>query len=540
MTHFKAVKVISLLREAREKNILISREDNDLKIRCKKELMSQGFLETLKRYKNDILSYLILSEKWKNAKSPLLKIIASPVQPIEKQSHYDTMHQQEKEYLRFLITGKNTSNAQFTVYFKNLKKGVLEDALSSIFQRHESLRTTFINIYGDVRQVVHEYKRSKDEISYIDLSAMEEKEIIEIATKELNAYSFDLERGPLVSVKVIQLPQDISVLVFTMNHVISDGESIEILKREIDMLYSAYLEKGKNPLPPLKLQYKDYSNWINMITNSEEGKICWDLYKQMISESLSKEREDDKRSYRSGLEREMRAISKENSSNVCIDAAYGKVVTLTPEAGAMYTIFVDERCCNKLKGLSVVCNVSLFTILISAFASVFYRKNRKSVRLSIPFSTRVVEEFQCIIGWLTQDLIICIDIEEDMSVMEFIEVINNIIWESSDFRFYPHERIMKDLDVPLNLLAPGYINFLKKPNYVIGDFHSFHSTHGKGIFDIKCIASECKNGIVIEMQYNINKYCRNEIEQIGHKLLSILEKITIDHGLSLKSILTEK
>lgn len=541
MSDFKTIKVMKLLREVKKNNILIWTEENDIKLKFKKgEIPDQLLLQELKSYRNDILNYLISTEKYKGSKVSLQEANPLPVVPMPQQEHYATMHQQQKEYLRYLITGKNKSHIWFTIYFKHLEKEALEEAINSILERHESLRTTFISINGDMRQVVHPYRKGENVICYMDLSMLDEKEILAVANQELNNISFDFESMPLVNIKVVKIPGDLSVLVFTMHHVISDGGSLEILKREIDTLYEAYVKKEKNPLSPVQFQYKDYSEWINKVISSPEGMKCRDQYKQTILDSLSKEEEDSRefkgmqRSYSRELECEMRTVIKQREPSVYREV-YGKIVTLAPGAGASYTFFVEETYAGKLKDLSVLCSVSLFTIMIAAFAGLFYKKNKKNVRISIPFSTRG-PGFEQTVGWLTHNLIICVDVEEEMNVEQFVKAVNNIIWDSADFRFYPHERMMADLDLPLNVLAPVYINFIRETDFQIDHFRPYHRDKGSGILDLKCLVNECRNGIIIEMHYNIEKFSRNEIEQIGDRYLYILKKMADNHELQVKSI----
>ena len=55
-------------------------------------------------------------------------------------------------------------------------------------------------------------------------------------------------------------------MMFDMHHIISDGVSMDIFMKELSALY-----EGKT-LPPLKLQYKDYSEWEKGIVQHHELK----------------------------------------------------------------------------------------------------------------------------------------------------------------------------------------------------------------------------------------------------------------------------
>ena len=66
---------------------------------------------------------------------------------------------------------------------------------------------------------------------------------------------FDLGKAPLIRVKVIK-DKDRNYLLFDMHHIISDGRTMNIFIKELGKLY-----KGKS-LEEIKVQYKDYSEWI--------------------------------------------------------------------------------------------------------------------------------------------------------------------------------------------------------------------------------------------------------------------------------------
>jgi len=81
-----------------------------------------------------------------------------------------------------------------------------------------------------------------------------------IEGSELAAH-FDLEVGPLIRARLIQLSDLENVLLITMHHIVSDGWSLGIIQRELSELYSGYLEGRGDGLPHLPYQYGDYVRW---------------------------------------------------------------------------------------------------------------------------------------------------------------------------------------------------------------------------------------------------------------------------------------
>src|SRR5262249_9739783 len=72
---------------------------------------------------------------------------------------------------------------------------------------------------------------------------------------------FDLARGPLFRGKVIRTAEHEHILMLNMHHIISDGWSLGILIRERGLGLDALRRDRLPELPPLPIQYVDYSVW---------------------------------------------------------------------------------------------------------------------------------------------------------------------------------------------------------------------------------------------------------------------------------------
>lgn len=147
-----------------------------------------------------------------------------------------------------------------------LKGPVNERALQQSFQdivnRHTILRATFPSLDGQPQQVISPTLTLN--IPIIDLptigDASQESEGIRLL-KEEEARPIDLAKSPLLRVKLVRFaPQDY-LLILTTHHIIWDARSTEILFREFTSLYGGYCEGSEPSLPPLALQYSDFTFW---------------------------------------------------------------------------------------------------------------------------------------------------------------------------------------------------------------------------------------------------------------------------------------
>ena len=142
--------------------------------------------------------------------------------------------------------------------------------LQHIVDRHEALRTTFS--VGESEpggrgpsegfQVIA--RRREIELPRIDLGAFSLrsalKEAVRLSGRE-QARGFDLERGPLLRLALVEMAPDDNVLLTTMHHIIADGWSLAIFQREFVALYAGYARGLAPELPALPIQYADFALW---------------------------------------------------------------------------------------------------------------------------------------------------------------------------------------------------------------------------------------------------------------------------------------
>jgi amino acid adenylation domain-containing protein len=143
-----------------------------------------------------------------------------------------------------------------------LNIAALQQTLTEVVRRHESLRTSFVLVDGEPVQVISE--AAVVALAVTDLSE-EAEEAREARARRLAAEEaqrpFDLSRGPLLRSQLLRLSETEHVVLFTMHHIVSDGWSMGVLVREIAALYEAFSQGAPSPLPELPVQYADYAYW---------------------------------------------------------------------------------------------------------------------------------------------------------------------------------------------------------------------------------------------------------------------------------------
>lgn len=163
-----------------------------------------------------------------------------------------------------------------------------EAAFSSVVARHESLRTTFVVHEGEPWQRIRQVEEYAFALNFNDLSETPETLTRVNSLLEAEASTaFDLANGPLVRARLLRLSSTKFILLFTAHHIISDGWSMNILVNEVITLYLAYRQGLESPLPPLRLNYKDYVAWHARQLSGEAMRAQRDFWVDQFADGVA-------------------------------------------------------------------------------------------------------------------------------------------------------------------------------------------------------------------------------------------------------------
>ncbi|KAK9856141.1 hypothetical protein WJX84_010553 [Apatococcus fuscideae] len=103
---------------------------------------------------------------------------------------------------------------------------------------------------------------SNPAIDVPELKSMDSRRSVKLREllRECAAVKFDLQKGPLWRINLFK-DGDGHVLLVTLHHTITDGWSTGIICRELSAAYNAFACSSYPRLPPLPIQYGDYSTW---------------------------------------------------------------------------------------------------------------------------------------------------------------------------------------------------------------------------------------------------------------------------------------
>jgi hypothetical protein len=137
----------------------------------------------------------------------------------------------------------------------------LHAALEELVERHEILRTGFVERGGALAAIVHSDVRL--ELPVDDLSGRPDAEtVLQPLLERLAAEPFDLGVPPLLRVRVARVSDTEHWLLRSWHHLVCDAASSAIFAHQIGSLYESLRPGGSRAPPePPQLQHSDYAFW---------------------------------------------------------------------------------------------------------------------------------------------------------------------------------------------------------------------------------------------------------------------------------------
>jgi len=203
----------------------------------------------------------------------------TPVDQTKEDGYYAVYHKQKSEYLMNQLNWfkkqkehVGSYNIQHVMNVESLSVRALSGALQALVNRHEALRTTFAYVDGDIKQKITHWVKA--DISVIRLGQVDNTEIAQALIDTERKQFFDFTKGPLFKALVVHLSDNTSLLVFTINHIISDGWSIDVITRELLTLYQTCACGQTALLESLPVQARHFADWENRVLHGEWGRRC--------------------------------------------------------------------------------------------------------------------------------------------------------------------------------------------------------------------------------------------------------------------------
>ena len=387
---------------------------------------------------------------------------------------------------------------------------ILRQSLKRLIERHEILHTVFRQQGQTILQKIinidaeHWVDRM---LSRETLPASNFKENARIRAQQHARMHFDLEKGPLLQVKLINMEETsqdqkpVSVLLFNTHHILLDGWSIDVLVREWCTIYNHWPENIEESLDPLPFTYKDFAAWHNELLHSDlilEQKRYW-----------------------------TRRLQHLEPLNLPIDQPRPAMQTFT---GDIHGFKLADETFDLVRQAAQEKQTSVFTILLSAVSLLLhFYSNDSSIAIGVPSAGRENKATESMLGLFINTLVLVNDVDPKKSVIALLDAVNDTLTQALENRWVPFDQLVKELgaggDIGRSPLFDVMVNYMSDPvqalNFKGAEVKPFIKHYGTAKFDLAVQFVE-KQGLYVEIEYNSLLYHEPRIVRMGEHLQRLL------------------
>jgi amino acid adenylation domain-containing protein len=388
-----------------------------------------------------------------------------------------------------------------------LNLAALEQSLREIIGRHEALRTNFITVDGQARQIIE--TRPDWQVSVVKLqpkSASEKEIAIQELAQQQAIQPFDLATQALVRATLIVLSETEQVLLVCMHHIVSDGWSMGVFVKELAALYDTHvLDKSPN-LAPLPIQYADFALWQRQWLVGDVLQSQLSYWQQQLKDAPA-------------------------LLSLTTDRPRPAVQTF---AGARQEFALSGELTAKLTKLSQEQGCTLFMTLLTAFDTLLYRyTGTEDILVGTPIANRNRSEIEGLIGFFVNTLVMRTDVSGNPTFSELLTRVREMALSAYAHQDLPFEMLVEALQPERNLsYTPLFQVMFVLENTPISQWSltgltvsslPIKSTTAK--FDLTLAMENTSTGLVGVWNYNTDLFDAGTIERMTGHFVTMLEAI---------------
>ncbi len=380
----------------------------------------------------------------------------------------------------------------------------LESSLQALIERHESLRTVFVEEAAEPGQKI---LTLNDFAFSLDQRVLPDSDELDALILKNQSQSFDLEKGPLFKAELLSLGTDEYVLLMNMHHIVSDGWSMQILQNDLLKLY----QLGDNSdLSPLKVQYLDFAAWQNAYLDEERQSSLLSFWREELKDVDT-----------------ILHLPTDRPRPGHID--FNASVLSHRINEALQTKVLDY--CRENEFTSFHLGLSAYAVLLSKYSQ------QKDFCIGIPVSGRDHPDLEPIIGFFVNGLVVRSDLRDKLSLKECAQS-----FKERSLRIFAHQDMSADKLVeglgikpnpryqPLAQVAFSHQSIPDTTTTIDGlSFESLANQNAKAKYDlILSLGESLEKGLELSCEYAQELFDQASVETLLNRFEYLLECFVSD------------
>ncbi|RKH03264.1 amino acid adenylation domain-containing protein [Corallococcus carmarthensis] len=405
----------------------------------------------------------------------------------------------------------------------------LKGAFEALVARHPALRTTFVMAATGPVQRVH--AELPLDFTTTDAKGWSDEQVAEALSAEARR-PFDLEKGPLLRVRLVSRSAEDHALLIAMHHIVTDFWSLAVMAEELDALYPA-LRLGKRPsLAQPARTYADYARWQAEMLTGARGQALEKYWREQLSGTLP-------------------------VLDLPTDHPRPPAQTFN---GRVHTTRLDANVASAVKTLAREHGATPNMVLQTAFQVLLHRyTGQQDFTLGVVSAGRGRAELAGITGYFVNPLVVRTRPSPTLSFTDYLAQTRQTMLGALEHQDYPFSALVDRLQPvrdqsrsPLfqvmfvyqraskldeRGLTPFALDIPGAKSTVAGlPIESLLLSHGGAQFDLTLTMGEADGELVASFEYNTDLFEAGTIERMAGHLATLLSGIAAQPGRALAGL----
>ncbi len=496
--------ILALLERLDALDVKLAAESGKLRINAPKGSLTPALTDELRTHKAALIAFLEQGTDQRSSISPAPRDRALPL----------TLGQERLWFIDQMEGQSSAYNLSGTFRMQgHCDQQALVRALATVIARHEILRTCFPE--RDGRPAQHIVPAGEATVPFVhhDFRARPDAESVARALVRAQALApFDLARGPLLRVVLVELAPAHALFLVAMHHIVSDGWSMGRFVEEVAISYEA-LQQGRTPsFPPLPIQYADFAAWQRQWAEAGQLAAQVAFWKRHLE-----------------------------GAPPLIDLPLDHPrPALQTYRGQTLHFALDGALGDRIRQLGQAQQCTPYMTLLAAFAVLLYRySGQDDLPIASPIANRNRAETEALIGFFVNTLVTRIVVSPEQSFLDLLAQIKQTALDAFTHQDAPFSHVVDALSPERNASynpvfqvmfdlqnAPAgavEISGLRLEPLILDD-----GVDGTAMFDLSWTMQEQARGFTGQVEYAMDLFEQATIERFIASSCCLLEHITTD------------
>lgn len=371
---------------------------------------------------------------------------------------------------------------------------LLEESLSAIVARHESLRSNFEP--GDNSPTLRVQPPAPAVLPLVDLSARDphsrEEELENILTAEIRR-PFNLAADPLVRGLLVRLAEEEHVLCLVIHHIAVDEWSLRVLFEEWGQIFRQIAAGSPPTLPPMKVQYRDYTQAQLEWVKTPECERQLSFWREQLDGAVP----------------------------VQLPADFARPAEQTFE-GALAAGELGAELSARLRALGQQEGATLFMTLLAAFKVLIFRYTQQTdITVGCPIAGRNSPDTERLIGFFVNTLALRSRLDPAQSFRQVLRQVREETLQAFASQDLPFDKLVEELHPRRDSTRSPFVQVFFALSHEFGGelfpgvaAEEIEMDTGTAKFDLTLVAKETRSGLRILAEYSTDLFSERRIERL--------------------------